>query len=119
MKISLSKTFIREYLEKSEDAEFINNVHELMYDIEQHPTTGKGDPQRVADDVAPSKSDPTDNVEFDTAERAINFLIRLTDILNSDDNQDRKDNIPYIVDLFFEGLKERTRMAKLEREIDG
>ncbi|MDR2432255.1 MAG: hypothetical protein LBD34_00680 [Puniceicoccales bacterium] len=55
MKISLSKTFVREYLEnleKSEDVEFINNVYELMYDIVQHPTTGKGDPQQVADDVA-------------------------------------------------------------------
>ncbi|MDR2603014.1 MAG: hypothetical protein LBC11_00425 [Puniceicoccales bacterium] len=107
MKISLSKTFIREYLEKSEDAEFVNSVHELMYDIVQHPTTGKGDPQRIADDVAPSKSDAKECVEFDTADRAINFLTRLTDILNSEGNQDRKDNIHYIVDLFFEGLKER------------
>ncbi|MDR1457679.1 MAG: hypothetical protein LBI47_02415 [Puniceicoccales bacterium] len=109
MKISLSKTFVREYLEKSEDAEFVNNVHELMYDIVQHPTTGKGDPQQVADDMAPPKSDPKDCVEFDTAERAINFLTRLTDILNSEDNKDRKGNISYIVDLFFEGLKERLK----------
>jgi hypothetical protein len=49
-------------------------------------------------------------MKFDTAERAMNFLTQLTDILvDCVDDQNRKDSIYSIVDLFFAGLKEKPK----------
>jgi hypothetical protein len=61
-------------------------------------------------DISLSKSGLQDNMEFDTAERTMNFLTQLTDILvDCVDDQNRKDSIYSIVDLFFAGLKEKPK----------